>query len=80
MGQLPPERLKPSPPFTCVGIDYAGPLWIKRGNPRKPTLVKVYVCIFVCFSTKAVYIELASDLTTEAFLAALTRFVARLCC
>ncbi len=72
MGQLPPERLQPTVPFTYVGID-----WTKRGNPCKPTLVKVYVCIFVCLSTKAVHIEISSDLTTEAFLAALTRFVAR---
>ncbi len=77
MGQLLPERLQPTVPFTYVGIDYTGPLWTKRGNPRKPTLVKVYVCIFVCLSTKAVHIEISSDLTTEAFLAALTRFVAR---
>ena len=77
MGQLPPECLQPSAPFSHVGIDYAGPLWIKRGNPRKPTLVKVYVCIFICFSTKAIHIELVSDLTTEAFLATHTRFVAR---
>ena len=49
MGQLPPERLQPSAPFSHVGIDYTGPLWIKRGNPRKPTLVKVYVCIFMFF-------------------------------
>ncbi len=39
--------------------------------------MKVYVCLFVCFSTKAVHIDLASDLTSEAFLAALTHFVAR---
>ena len=57
MGQLPPERLQPSTPFSHVGIDYAGPLWIKRGNPCKPTLLKVYVCTFICFSTKAIYIE-----------------------
>ncbi len=36
MGQLPPECLQPSPPFTHAGIDYAGPLCIIRGNPRKP--------------------------------------------
>ncbi len=39
--------------------------------------MKVYVFLLVCFSTKAVHIELASDLTSEAFLATLTRFVAR---
>ncbi len=39
--------------------------------------MKVYVFLLVCFSTKAVHIELASDLTSEAFLAILTRFVAR---
>ncbi|XP_058840886.1 uncharacterized protein LOC131696359 [Topomyia yanbarensis] len=38
---------------------------------------KVYVAIFVCFSTKAVHIELVSDLSTPAFLAALRRLVAR---
>ena len=77
MGQLLPEGLQPSARFSHVGIDYAGPLWIKRGNPRKLTLVKVYVCIFICFHTKAIHIELVSDLTTEAFLATLTRFLAR---
>ncbi|XP_038106987.1 uncharacterized protein LOC119766486 [Culex quinquefasciatus] len=39
-----------------------------------PTL---YVAIFVCFSTKAVHIELVSDLSTPAFIAALRRLVAR---
>ena len=74
MGKLLPEHLQPSAPFTHVGIDYAGPLWIKRGNPRKPKLVKVYVYIFVFFSIKAVHIELVSDLI---FLATPTCFVAR---
>ena len=49
MGQLPPERLNPAPPFTHVGIDFAGPLLMKRGSPRKPTMVKVYICLFLCF-------------------------------
>ncbi|XP_038118237.1 uncharacterized protein LOC119769517 [Culex quinquefasciatus] len=35
------------------------------------------VAIFVCFSTKAVHIELVSDLSTPAFIAALRRLVAR---
>jgi len=37
---------------------------------------KAYLCIFVCFSTKATHLEVVSDLTT-AFLNALKRFMAR---
>ena len=37
----------------------------------------VYVSIFICFATKAVHLELVSDLTTEAFLASLSRFFSR---
>ena len=35
------------------------------------------MCVFVSLSVKAVHLELASDLTTEAFIACLRRFVAR---
>ena len=50
---------------------------IKYGSTRKPTFVKAYVCVFVSLSIKAVHLELASDLTTDAFIAALQRFIAR---
>ena len=77
MGQLPAARVTPSPPFTTVGIDYAGPFTLKRGYTRKPQMVKAYLAVFVCFATKAIHLEIVSDLTTEAFLAALKRFTAR---
>lgn len=77
MGELPATRTTPSRPFSEVGLDFAGPMTIKRGNPRKPTLVKLYLCVFVCFSSRAIHLEVVSDLSTPAFLAALTRFVAR---
>lgn len=35
------------------------------------------MAVFVCFATKAVHLEVVSDLTTEAFIAALKRFIAR---
>ena len=77
MGQLPPERVNISTVFRTTGIDATGPFILKKGHTRRPVLVKSYLLLFVCFSTKAVHIEVVSDLTTEAFLAALRRFVAR---
>ena len=77
VGQLPKERVTPDIVFDKVGLDYAGPLMLKLGSTRRPTLVKSYVCVFVSLSVKAVHLELVSDLTTEAFIACLRRFIAR---
>ena len=77
MGQLPIERVTPGPIFERVGIDYAGPIYVKYGYIRKPTIVKAYICVFVSLTVKAVHLELVSDLTTEAFIACLRRFIAR---
>ena len=62
--------------FESVGVDYAGPILTKTRSVHKPTIVKSYICVFVCFAVKAVYLELVSDLTTAAFLATLRHFVA----
>ena len=69
-------------PFAAVGIDYFGPLYVHAGpltrSMRKnPKLHKRYGCIFTCLRYRAVHIELASDLTTDSFINAVTRFVAR---
>ena len=77
VGQLPKERVEASRVFEHVGLDYAGPFFLKLGNTRKPTFVKCLHLLFVCKSVKAVHLELVSDLTTEAFLSNLKRFVAR---
>ena len=77
MGSLPQERITPDHPFNKVGVDYAGPFYTKYGYVRKPTIVKSYVCVFVSLSIKAVHLELVSDLTSEAFISCLRRFVAR---
>lgn len=77
MGPLPKERITSAPVFERVGVDYAGPFLTKYGSTRKPTIVKSYLCLFVCLSVKAVHLELVSDLTTDAFIATLRRFVAR---
>lgn len=77
MGQLPVTRTNLEFPFLHTGVDYAGPLLIADRKGRGCKLVKAYICIFVCLAVKAVHLELVSDLTKEAYIAALNRFVAR---
>ena len=77
MGQLPLEQLAPGSVFDKTGLDYAGPFNIKYGYVRRPTIVKAYVCVFVSLTVKAVHLELVSDLTSEAFIACLRRFISR---
>ena len=71
MAPLPEDRIKPAPPFTNVGLDFAGPLYLKDSDE------KVYICLFTCAVTRAVHLELVCDMTTERFLLALRRMIAR---
>ena len=74
MSNLPKERVTPNKsPFSTVGIDYFGPLMIKQRRGQ----VKRYGCLFTCFTTRAVHIEIAHTLTTDSFLAAFCRFMSR---
>lgn len=77
MGDLPKTRITSARPFLHVGVDYCGPFYIKERRHRNQTKLKTYVAVFVCMVTKAIHLELASDLTTDAFLACLKRFFAR---
>jgi len=76
MGDLQSPRVKPARSFENTGLDFAGPFTIKEGNQRKPSKHKAYICVYVCLCTKAVFLDLVADLTTDAFFASLRRFVA----
>ncbi|XP_066255904.1 uncharacterized protein [Euwallacea similis] len=77
MGDLPQERLTVGSVFSVVGVDYMGPLHIRDKKGRGSRLSKCYVSVFICFATKALHLELVSDLSSESFLLAFRRFVAR---
>ncbi|XP_075150608.1 uncharacterized protein LOC142224704 [Haematobia irritans] len=77
MASLPSERCTLSLPFSYTGADFAGPFEIKTSKLRNAKLQKGYAAIFVCMSTRAVRIEACSELTADAFLATLNRFVGR---
>jgi hypothetical protein len=74
MGDLPKYRVNICHCFTNTGVDYAGPVLLKM---NRRTTTKAYLAIFVCLATKAVHIEVVSELSSQAFIAALSRFTAR---
>nr|CAI5846278.1 unnamed protein product [Callosobruchus analis] len=77
MADLPRDRVTPLRPFYISGVDLAGPFNIKDGKLRNRSIIKAYLCIFICFTTKAVHLEAVYDLTSQSFLNALYRFVSR---
>ena len=76
IGQLPLARVTASRPFVNSGVDCVGRFEIKSGTTRSKTNTEFYVTLFICMSTKAIHLELVSNLTSEAFIAALKRFIA----
>jgi hypothetical protein len=77
MGDLPSDRVTQNRPFLISGVDFAGPISLKQGRGRGKRMVKAYIALFICMTTKAVHVELVGDLTTESFLNALKRLISR---
>ncbi|XP_065075569.1 uncharacterized protein LOC135699280 [Ochlerotatus camptorhynchus] len=77
MGSLPVSRVMGTRAFTHVGVDYAGPLKVHASCVRGVKMTKGYIVVFVCMATKAVHLEVASDLSTNMFICALKRFISR---
>jgi len=74
MADLPRRRVIPARPFLHTGVDYAGPILLRSTRGRGHRAHKAFIVVFVCLSSKAVHLEVVSDYTVEAFLAALRRF------
>lgn len=77
MAPLPIIKTQPARAFAHCGMDYAGPIEIKRSNLRNAPSVKAYICVFVCMASKAIHLELVGDYTTDKFILALRRMMAR---
>ncbi len=77
---LPASRVSEAPPFTNVGLDFAGPLFVREGHDKEGSSensIKVYVLLFTCASTRAVHLELTPSLSVPAFLRAFRRYASR---
>ncbi|XP_049308602.1 uncharacterized protein LOC125777545 [Bactrocera dorsalis] len=79
MADLPPDRVRAGKPFLHTGVDYAGPMEIKMIDRDGNQLIKqkVWIAVFVCLKTRAVHLDVVTDLTSVAFIACYERFIAR---
>ena len=78
MGDLPKARVDiPKRAFQDVGLDFAGPFSCKGLDKVNN---KAHLAIMICFASRAVHLEAVSDLTSQACIAALRRFVSRRGC
>ncbi|XP_055589370.1 uncharacterized protein LOC129741647 [Uranotaenia lowii] len=74
MGPLPRARLVAfQRPFTFVGLDYFGPLFVKV----KRSHAKRWIALFTCLTTRAVHMEVAHSLSTTSCKMCIRRFIAR---
>ena len=74
MANLPSIRLKAQlPPFSYVGVDYFGPLKVKRFRKTENR----YGCLFTCLVTRTIHIEVAHTLETNSYIMAHRRMIAR---
>lgn len=75
---FPSFRVTEWPPFTFTGVDYADPLSVCPDHPIHARCdQKVWVCVYTCCVTRAVHIEIVTNLSSQSFLRSFKRFTSR---
>ena len=75
MAVLPARLTVPCPVFSHIGVDLAGPFLVRKEGDSRVTrrntgMIKIWVILFVCLSTKALKLYVAGGYATEDFLLA----------
>ncbi|KAL7077898.1 hypothetical protein ACQ4LE_002943 [Meloidogyne hapla] len=73
MPPLPNDRVQQRRPFQSIGVDYAGPTLTKLNG----ALIKCWLVLITCLTTRAVYLEPTLDLTAASFINVFRRFISR---
>ena len=68
---LPEDRVTRASPFAIVGLDHAGPIFVKDNDS------KLYFVLYTCMSTRAIHLELCDSLNLYDFLLSFRRFASR---
>ena len=78
MADILKERLQHNhKPFSNTGTDYFGPIYVTMSTRLNAEKRKGYGVIFLCMITRAFYLEILNDLSTDSFILSLKQFIAR---
>ena len=74
---LPKFRVPQDFPFSHVGVDFAGPIYVKSVVKGQTEMTKACIALYTCASSRAVHLELVPNLTADAFIRSFRRFISR---
>ena len=74
---LPQSRVSDDLAFSQVGVDFAGPLYVRNIYTSDTEMHKCHIALFTCASTREIHLELTPDLCASSFLRVLKWFVGR---
>ena len=74
---LPKYRLEISPPFSNVGYDHMGPLWVYDVYGKGGTAHKAYISLITCCTTRMLHLELQPSLGAAVCIRGLKRTFSR---
>ena len=70
---LPAERVQWQHPFATVGVDHTGHFYARDVKGQR---IKLYICLFVCATTRDIHLEVVDNLSTKSFILCLRRLAA----
>ena len=73
-GSLPTDSTSPGGAFEVIGVDYGGPIRYHAGGNRE---AKTYILLWTCSLSRAVELELLPNLSTEEFVQAFKKLIAK---
>ena len=74
---LPKSRLNNDRAFNVIGIDYAGPLFVKNIYGESKEMFKTWIALVTCASSRALYLDLVVNSSGKQCVEVIKRLIAR---
>jgi len=74
---LPEFRVRQTHAFDVVGIDYAGPVYVKNIYGDSKKMFKAWIGLVTCANSRAVYLDLVSNSSSQECVELLKRLISR---